>query len=434
MSRCQVVATDGTRLVAALGAVLCLVASGAGPMSTPARAQTAPTACPARDVPPTDFVDEGGAHRVGIRCVVWYGVAAGRSPTRFATGEQLTRGELATLLARAVEASGVRLAAVGERAFDDTAGSAHGDRLEQLAAIGVVSGTAPRTASPSQVLSRGQLAAFVVRAVEHVEERRLSRGPDAFADDDGSTHEPAIDKAANAGLVAGVTDAAYRHWDPMQRGQVATILSRLLDRFVRDGRLTRPATPTMRWEAGALPEGVRREMAGVSMHPGCPVGYDDLRLVVLTHRGFDGLLHRGEIVVHRTVVADLRSVFARMYATDFPLQRVERIERYGGDDDRSMAANNTSAFNCRRVAGTTRYSEHALGTAIDVNPVQNPYVSGSGTVAPPAGRAYTDRGDVRPGMIVAGDAVVRAFDAIGWGWGGRWSSAKDYQHFSASGR
>ena len=98
-----------------------------------------------------------------------------------------------------------------------------------------------------------------------------------------------------------------------------------------------------------------------------------------------------------------------------------------------MAANNTSAFNCRPVAGTSRWSEHAYGRAIDVNPVQNPYVAGR-HVSPPAGRRYADRAGRAPGMIRAGDAVVRAFAAAGWGWGGAWRTARDYQHFSASGR
>jgi hypothetical protein len=99
-----------------------------------------------------------------------------------------------------------------------------------------------------------------------------------------------------------------------------------------------------------------------------------------------------------------------------------------------MAANNTSAFNCRFVSGTARWSEHAYGRAIDINPVQNPYVSSSGRASPPAGAAYVDRSRRAPGMIHAGDAVVRAFAAVGWGWGGSWRGVKDYQHFSASGR
>ena len=109
------------------------------------------------------------------------------------------------------------------------------------------------------------------------------------------------------------------------------------------------------------------------------------------------------------------------------------VEAFGGSDDASMAANNTSAFNCRKATGGTSWSEHSYGRAIDVNPVQNPYVKGS-LVLPQSGSAYVDRSRTIPGMIRAGDAVVRAFAAQGWAWGGTWTSLKDYQHFSTTGR
>lgn len=172
---------------------------------------------------------------------------------------------------------------------------------------------------------------------------------------------------------------------------------------------------------------------GSSHRPGCPTAVSDLRLVQLTYLGFDGAPHQGELVVHRAHAAALVAVFRRLYEARFPVQRMVTVDRYGGDDDRSMEANNTSAYNCRAVAGGTGWSEHAYGTALDVNPVQNPYVRGT-TVEPAAGRAYLDRSDVRPGMVVPGDVVVRAFAAAGWEWGGDFRTLKDYQHFSASGR
>ena len=172
---------------------------------------------------------------------------------------------------------------------------------------------------------------------------------------------------------------------------------------------------------------------GSSYRPGCPVPVADLRLLQLTHLGFDGRSHVGELVVHRTRATAVVEVFRRLHAARFPVERMVTVEQYGSDDDRSMAANNTSGYNCRLTTGGTRWSEHAYGTAVDVNPVQNPYVRGS-TVEPEAGRAYLDRSRVRPGMIVAGDPVVRAFAAAGWAWGGDFSTLKDYQHFSASGR
>jgi D-alanyl-D-alanine carboxypeptidase-like protein len=169
-----------------------------------------------------------------------------------------------------------------------------------------------------------------------------------------------------------------------------------------------------------------------SWRPGCPVGPSQLRLLRVSHWDFRGRPHVGELVVRSTEARDVVSVFRKLYAARFPVRRIRKVDAYGGNDDRSMAADNTSAFNCRFVAGTTRWSAHSLGLAIDVNPVENPYIHG-GTVSPPAGRRYVDRSRARPGMAVGNNVLVRAFASIGWSWGGRWSEPVDYQHFSATG-
>ncbi len=172
---------------------------------------------------------------------------------------------------------------------------------------------------------------------------------------------------------------------------------------------------------------------GSSHRAGCPVPVSDLRLVAVAHRGEDGRAQQGEIVVHADVAQAVVGVFRALYDAGFPLTRVATVEEFGSDDDRVMAANVTSGYNCRQKTGGSGFSEHAYGRAIDVNPVQNPYVQGT-QVLPPAGRRYLDRTDVRPGMVVAGDVVVRAFAAAGWEWGGDFRSLRDYQHFSESGR
>jgi hypothetical protein len=182
-----------------------------------------------------------------------------------------------------------------------------------------------------------------------------------------------------------------------------------------------------------IPPALAERMSGVSWRPGCPVALRDLRLLTLRHRGFDGAVRTGRLVVHHDVARDVVTVFRRLYEEGFPIRRMRLVDAYGGSDFRSIEADNTSAFNCRRVEGTGRWSEHAYGRAIDVNPIENPYVSG-GRTSHPASVPYLDRSRVRPGMAVEGGPLVRAFDAIGWGWGGRWSTAADYQHFSASGR
>jgi D-alanyl-D-alanine carboxypeptidase len=171
-----------------------------------------------------------------------------------------------------------------------------------------------------------------------------------------------------------------------------------------------------------------QEMLGVSWHPGCPVPIADLRVITMDHWGFDGRSHRGELVVHKSVSDGVVSVFSRLFTAQFPILQMERIEHFAGDDDASMAADNTSAFNCRQITGGSGFSIHSWGMAIDINPVENPYIRG-GVVLPPASESYLDRQDVRPGMIVDGDIVVEAFTTIGFTWGGNWERLKDYQHF-----
>jgi poly-gamma-glutamate synthesis protein (capsule biosynthesis protein) len=169
--------------------------------------------------------------------------------------------------------------------------------------------------------------------------------------------------------------------------------------------------------------------------PGCPVPWSDLRSLRLSYVGFDGAAHRGEIVVAADHARDVVGVFARLYDARWPIRRLRPASDYGGDDERSMAADNTSGFNCRRVSGSDHWSAHAYGAAIDVNPVENPDLH-DGSVRPAAGRASARlaRGagaSLPPGTIRAGDLVVDAFAAIGWEWGGTWSSP-DYQHFATS--
>jgi hypothetical protein len=195
-----------------------------------------------------------------------------------------------------------------------------------------------------------------------------------------------------------------------------------------------PAGAAFRGSVAPIPPSLRDTMTGVSWRPGCPVGFDDLRLVRATHWGFDGRARTGRLIVHRDVARNVVDVLRRLYAVGFPIRRMVPVDAYGGSDFRSIEADNTSAFNCRFVDGTTRWSEHAYGRAIDLNPIENPYVGSSGTTSHPASVPYLRRTPYRPGMAVEGGAAVRAFAAAGWSWGGRWSGAKDYQHFSASGR
>jgi hypothetical protein len=195
-----------------------------------------------------------------------------------------------------------------------------------------------------------------------------------------------------------------------------------------------PAAPTddaFAAEVAAVPQGV---LARSTWRPGCPVSVDELRYVTMRFVGFDGLVHTGELIVHAEVAQDVVGVFARLHAERFPLEEVRVIAAEELDAPPTGDGNVTSAFVCRPMVGGSRWSEHAYGRAIDLNPFHNPYVRGD-LVIPELAGSYVDRSDVRPGMIVAGDVVTQAFRAIGWGWGGDWTgSAIDPMHFSVSGR
>jgi hypothetical protein len=203
--------------------------------------------------------------------------------------------------------------------------------------------------------------------------------------------------------------------------------------FPREGTLGERA-PQFQGTSAPLDPATRSRMKGSSWHPGCPVGLDDLRLLRLSYWGFDGRAHTGRLVVNKAVSADVLTAMRSLYRHRFPIRRMRLVDAYGADDHRSMAADNTSAFNCRFINGQSGvWSQHAFGKAIDLDPIENPYVTGSGFVSPPAGSPYADRSRHAPGMVHGGDPTVRAFSAIGWGWGGLWSWPKDFQHFSANG-
>ncbi len=184
-----------------------------------------------------------------------------------------------------------------------------------------------------------------------------------------------------------------------------------------------------------IPKAMRTAMTGVSWHKGCPVGLGSLRLITSTYHRPDGSVATGQLIVHRDVAAAVRRILRRLWRLDYPIARMERIDAFGGDDWESIEANNTSAFNCRAATGSTRWSNHAYGYAIDINPIENPWIE-NGRVFHKASKPYIDR-TIRksPLQILPGDAVVRAFAAEGWGWGGNWSgSTIDPQHFSVNGR
>jgi hypothetical protein len=206
---------------------------------------------------------------------------------------------------------------------------------------------------------------------------------------------------------------------------------------LRDRRLPTvdrlPPPPGGRFRSAVRPIGAQvRARMGATWKPGCPVGLADLRYVTVSFRGFDGKAHTGELVVHERVADQVVSVFARLYRARFPIEEMRLVTGADLEAHPTGDGNNTAAFVCRAARKQTRWSAHAYGLAIDVNPFQNPYRRGD-LVLPELASSYETRARVRPGMIRPGDAVTTAFADIGWTWGGTWRSPRDRMHFSATG-
>lgn len=189
-----------------------------------------------------------------------------------------------------------------------------------------------------------------------------------------------------------------------------------------DGRYAATVSP--------VPDAV---LARSTWQPRCPVGRADLRYLTMSFWGFDGRPHTGEMIVNARVADEVTRVFGQLFAARFPIEEMRVTALPELDLPPTGDGNNTTAFVCRPARNLTTWSAHASGLAIDVNPFCNPYVKGN-LVLPELASAYVDRARRRPGMVFAGDVVVRAFGSIGWGWGGAWTSPVDIQHFTATGR
>ncbi len=175
-------------------------------------------------------------------------------------------------------------------------------------------------------------------------------------------------------------------------------------------------------------------IAGNSYHYGCPVSLKNLRYIKLTYIGFDGKEHMGELIVNKSVAKEVVAIFKKLYEIKYPIRKMKLVSKYNGSDFASIEADNTSAFNCRNVAGTNKWSLHSFGRAIDINPLENPYVSSSGKIShkgslPFKKRVRTSNSPTQKALILKNDAIVKIFKAYGWRWGGEFKCCKDYQHF-----
>jgi hypothetical protein len=190
-----------------------------------------------------------------------------------------------------------------------------------------------------------------------------------------------------------------------------------------------------------LTPALRSEIQARARDQGCPMPLSSLRVLTFTHYGFDRRVRNGQLVVSARWAGPLAGAFRRLYALRFPIRHVRLVDQYGPPADRPTDGDVSGSFWCRqavsspctgtKVTGNGHWSMHAYGQAIDLNPRENPYV-GCGRTRDPHDRPYLDRWHLRPGMVTP--AVVAAFRAIGWGWGGAWThSTRDYMHFSSNG-
>jgi hypothetical protein len=230
-------------------------------------------------------------------------------------------------------------------------------------------------------------------------------------------------------LVALVT-ACTSHGDPTVGASPSTVVGSPAPRATQVQE-----TPEARFTGGVFPltAHVRRHIRMRNWHSGCPVALDDLRLVRVRYWTFRGEVRTGPLVLNRKVARDVVGVFRQLFRARFPIHRIglaPRPQPIDWDSTRNLS----SSFNCRSATGNPGVlSEHSYGWAVDINPLQNPYVRSDGSVLRAAAKPYRDRRRHREGMIRSGDVVVRSFAAIGWGWGGNWRTIKDYMHFSLTG-
>jgi hypothetical protein len=163
----------------------------------------------------------------------------------------------------------------------------------------------------------------------------------------------------------------------------------------------------------------------------CPLPAKKLAYIQVRHWNFKDKLETGELIVNVDVTEEILDIFREQFESKFPIEKMQLIDSYDADDDRSMSANNSSAFCSRAItAKPGAYSKHSFGTAIDINPLQNPYINeAKKIVAPTEGKKYEDRSLQEKGMITKESSCYKSFNERGWKWGGNWNDPIDYQHF-----
>jgi poly-gamma-glutamate synthesis protein (capsule biosynthesis protein) len=183
------------------------------------------------------------------------------------------------------------------------------------------------------------------------------------------------------------------------------------------------------------PQVKQRMLKGNSWRNSCPVALKDLRYLRVTYRDFNGHSRSGELIVHKDVANEVTNIFEELYHIGYPIKKMNLVSKYKGSDWQSIEADNTSAFNCRKATGSKKWSKHSYGKAIDINPIENPYISRTGRISHKESLQYKKRVHknskaTQKAVLLKHDKAVKIFKKYGWKWGGDWSTIKDYQHFS----
>ncbi|MEA1954367.1 MAG: M15 family metallopeptidase [Campylobacterota bacterium] len=183
------------------------------------------------------------------------------------------------------------------------------------------------------------------------------------------------------------------------------------------------------------PEIKKRMLKGDSWRRGCPVALNDLRYLRLQYKDFHGKAKMGELIVHKNVATEVTEIFHSLYNIGYPIRKMNLVSNYKGSDWQSIEADNTSAFNCRNATGSKKWSKHSYGKAIDINPIENPYVNRRGNTSHKESvryirRVHKNATSADKAVLLKHDKATKIFEKYGWKWGGDWRTVKDYQHFS----
>ncbi len=306
------------------------------------------------------------------------------------------------------------------------------DREKILKMVVILAGIVVIACSLSKLLHRDSISLSEYASQNDIPREELP--PITFSPSAGPQSDPLEKDQDSPGVSSepdsGQTVPAIPENDPPLIGASLNASSQEKDRILlEDGFYYEP-----------LSDNLRRYMTGVSFpapetdeEASPEISFDDLRYVHILHYDFDGLIREGELICNEAIAPDLAEIFRDLYLSEYQLEKVLLIDVYDGDDNASMADNNTSCFNYRTVEGSSSLSKHALGLAVDINPLYNPYITygenGAQEVAPASASAYADRSAAFPYKIDENDLCCKLFLQHGFTWGGNWNNVKDYQHF-----